>query len=450
MFTSVTRDQVRVTAASNAVPLALSALETATNPAAPGPVLLVLPMDCATESVEFEPLAVLHRTTPLPATDCARPAADSLQLTAQALANARRPLLVLGGACLRFPERVLALVNTLRVPFVTTPRAKGVVSEEHPLSLRNGGMAASGWARRYTADGVDVSLVLGSDLDDVSIGLTPYVTEGGKLIHVDTDPRVFGRNLPLFLGIRADLDIFAEELTQLVSRTELLNTRAEALCKDVKRHSPYDAPDFATDARQPIAPHRALHDLTQALGDARFITDIGEHMLFCLHYLLVRKPGDFVIQLGLGSMGSGIAGATGLALADRCRPVVCICGDGGMHMAGMEVLISKQLGLPIVYAVFNDSRYNMVHHGMKQVFGVADDYGTPEVDFAHWAGSLGVPAMIIRRPGEVNEAMLRGLRKQGGPVLLDIRIDREIRVAGAGRVEALQRMSMFDAGAPSQ
>ncbi len=35
-------------------------------------------------------------------------------------------------------------------------------------------------------------------------------------------------------------------------------------------------------------------------------------MLFCLHYLLARGRGDFHIQLGLGSMASGIAGATAL------------------------------------------------------------------------------------------------------------------------------------------
>ena len=69
-------------------------------------------------------------------------------------------------------------------------------------------------------------------------------------------------------------------------------------------------------------------------------TDIGEHMLFSLHDLTAHAPDTFQIQLNLGSMGSGIAGAIGLALADRSRPVVCICGDGGMQMLGMEALVA--------------------------------------------------------------------------------------------------------------
>src|SRR5690606_37853996 len=128
------------------------------------------------------------------------------------------------------------------------------------------------------------------------------------------------------------------------------------------------------------------------------------------------------IQLNLGSMGSGIAGAIGLAVADPSRPVICICGDGGMQMAGGELLTAKKLRLPIVYAIFNDSRYNMVHHGMKQIFGSTDGYETPTVDFSVWAGSMGISARIIRQGGEIDAALIESLLADGGPVVLDIRI----------------------------
>src|SRR5690606_15715052 len=118
----------------------------------------------------------------------------------------------LGGGCLRDPEAVRTLVDVLDIPFVTTPRAKGIVSEDHPRSLRNAGMAACLWAREYTAAGVDVALVLGTDLDDVSVGATPFVRKGGVLIHVDIDSRVFNRNLATKLAIRSDLSVFAQEL----------------------------------------------------------------------------------------------------------------------------------------------------------------------------------------------------------------------------------------------
>jgi acetolactate synthase-1/2/3 large subunit len=208
--------------------------------------------------------------------------------------------------------------------------------------------------------------------------------------------------------------------------------------------SAFAEPDFERDEAAQIAPHRAISDLQKAAGpDAAFITDIGEHMLFALHYLTARGPGAFTIHLGLGSMGSGISGAVGLALGNPRRRVVCICGDGGMQMAGMEALVALEHGLPIVYAVFNDARYNMVFHGYRQVFGREAKWETGWIDFAAWAQSMGMQGVRVERPGEITAERLDQLAQARVPIVLDIRIDRDVRLSGGGRNEALQHMSML-------
>ena len=238
-----------------------------------------------------------------------------------------------------------------------------------------------------------------------------------------------------------DVGEFARELEGYASRG-LKHPKGAALSREAKARSAHDLEDFENDPSDPIAPHRVISELEQgALPGTRFVTDIGEHMLFALHYLTAQSPDDFHIQLNLGSMGSGIAGATGLALADRERPVICICGDGGMQMAGMEVLTAIKEGLPIVYAVFNDARYNMVFHGMTQIFGESEAYDTTLVDFENWARSLGLPAATVRSPGSI-PSLIRRFQSTDQPALLDIRIDREVRIRGGGRIEALQQMSM--------
>jgi acetolactate synthase-1/2/3 large subunit len=166
-------------------------------------------------------------------------------------------------------------------------------------------------------------------------------------------------------------------------------------------------------------------------------------MLFALHYLTAQRSDRFYLQLNLGSMGSGIAGAVGLALADRERVVICIAGDGGMQMAGMEALVAVRERLPILFVVLNDGRYNMVHHGMTQIFGEAQPYDAPPVDFAQWAGSMGMPSRRIVAPGQVSRRTVEELLRLGGPALLDVRIDAQTRIRGGGRVEALQHMSML-------
>jgi len=270
------------------------------------------------------------------------------------------------------------------------------------------------------------------------------VGEGGRLVHVDVNPSVFHRNLPTHIGVVADVGAFIEMMGDVVSERGLRNGRSMRLLRELRTQtSPFDVPGFELDDAPMLRPHRAIADLQRAAGpDARFVTDIGEHMLFALHYLTANGPDAFSIQLGLGSMGSGICSAIGLALGDPSRRVVCVCGDGGMQMSGMEALVAVRERLPVVFAVFNDARYNMVHHGYRTTFGREANWDTPRVDFTLWAQSMGIPGLRINHPGELTEERLDRLTGLGLPVVLDVRIDPSVRIKGAGRLEALQQMSL--------
>lgn len=443
MFAKITRATVRVAHARSAATQAIAALDAAVDPARPGPALLVVPIQCGTErahAVRIE-RAVVART--------AAPSRAVVAEVCNMLVEAGRPLIVVGAGCRPHAAALRELLDRFDIPFVTTPRAKGLVSETHPRSLRHGGLAASYWARRYTMLGVDVALVLGTDLDDCSVGPTPYVSAGGRLVHVDTDPSVFHRNLPTDIGVTADVGAFVEAMSDLVAEQGHRNGRGTALVRDVRSAgSPFEHAGFEGDDAPTLRPDRAIADLARAAGPgARFVTDIGEHMLFALHYLTAGGPDAFTIQLGLGSMGSGICSAIGLALGDPSRRVVCVCGDGGMQMAGMEALVAVRERLPVVFAVFNDARYNMVHHGFRTTFGREADWETPWVDFALWARSMGIPGLRVNHPGELTAARIDRLTADGGPLVLDMRIDRDVRLKGAGRVESLQQMSVAVAGA---
>jgi acetolactate synthase-1/2/3 large subunit len=438
MLRSVTRATIRVAQSKSASAHALAALRAATNPECPGPALLVVPIHRAAGT------ATSPRVISLPRAISASPEPELFAQVCQKLLRARRPLMVFGAGARPYARTLARLADAFDIPFVTTPRAKGIVSERHPRSLRHGGLAASMWAREYTSRGVDVALVLGTDLDDCTVGPTRYVAEDGELIHVDVDARVFNRNLPTTLGIVANVGPFVEGLLRWIRQHGVMHGRISEELREIRKRSAFDIADFAGDESEIISPYRALADLERAAGDrARFVADIGEHMLFALHYLTARGPEQFMINLGLGSMGSGICSAIGLALGDRERKVICVCGDGGMQMAGMEILVALKERLKIVFAVFNDARYNMVYHGYRQVFGAEAPWESPWVDFAGWARALGVNSARINHPGEITERLLE-LLTTDGPAVLDVRIDRRLRLAGGGRNEALQHMSMIE------
>jgi acetolactate synthase-1/2/3 large subunit len=442
MLGKLVRARVRVAQPRSAATQALAAVQAATDLANPGPALLVVPIHKS--HARTAPIHVARSEPPR----SMAPPAEAVEDACRSLASAERPLIVIGGGCRPYATALRRMLDAFDIPFVTTPRAKGLVSELHPRSLRHGGLAASMWARRYTdpaQGGVDVALVLGTDLDDCSVGPTRYVRDGGRLIHVDTDPSVFNRNLATDLAVVADVGEFVEAMTLVATEEGLRHHASVGRLRALKQQTPaFDQPDFVTDASAVISPARALADLETAAGpDARFITDIGEHMLFALHYLTAKGPDSFDIGLGLGSMGSGIASAIGLALGNPFRRVVCVCGDGGMQMIGMEALVAVQHDLPIIFAVFNDARYNMVYHGIKENCGVEARFEAPWIDFAAWGRSLGMKGARIDHPGEITADLLDRLLSDG-PAVLDIRIDRNKRLRGAGRIEAITQMSMSD------
>ena len=296
-------------------------------------------------------------------------------------------------------------------------------------------MGASLWAQEYTRKPVDVCLALATDLDDSSIASTPYCSATGTLIHVDTDARVFGRNLETAMGVVADVGSFIRQLATMAYE-EPLDAHAHGLAMSAIRAS-----DPFLRHPGPSHPSNVVLALERALPSARFISDIGEHMLFALHYMTASTPERFHIQLGLGSMGSGVSGAIGLGLGAGGTQVVCIVGDGGMQMHGMEALLAVQHRLPILFAVFNDGRYNMVHHGMRQIFGEASAYATPSIDFAAWARAIGMPGDVVSGGPDIDASELESALAEG-PYLLDIRVDPGAHMSGGGRIAALQRMSM--------
>ena len=129
-----------------------------------------------------------------------------------AIAAAERPVLLLGSSC-RLPLQdtalladVVAAVEHLALPVMTTPEAKGVFPESHGLSLRNYGIAGCRWPQHYLADPArgqfDALVVIGSILGGLATNnWNPVLVPAGPFIQVDEDPDVLGRAFPITRGV---------------------------------------------------------------------------------------------------------------------------------------------------------------------------------------------------------------------------------------------------------
>jgi len=389
-----------------------------------GPVFLSLPLDVAATEVPVQPISGGVRSSfEVDSAGC--------RTAMEQLSRASRPLIIAGsGMRDRSSRRVLRrLAENVGAPVVVSTKAKGVFPEDHPLYLGIFGFGGHESVSDYLRDGVDVLLVCGAGLNDFSTNAWSPLLKGERaFIQIDIDAARIGRNYPVTLGLLGPGDAVIGRMLEHApdSRTPRGAPTAGM------RVEPYAT--AASGALSTIDVVRAMN--VHCPGDAVYTADMGEHLAVALHYLRVGEAADFITCLGLGSMGSGICSAIGYQMGVGSRRTYAICGDGGFLMFGSEFATAVQHDVPVTFVIINDSRLNMVHHGMRDLYGSTPDFSTQLIDFARLAQSMGGEGIVIRTHDELNDA-LRAIPTRAR--VLDVRVDPEVRLMGSQRNAALRQ-----------
>jgi acetolactate synthase I/II/III large subunit len=387
-----------------------------------GPVVLTLPIDVMTTPVTAPRVGGSITMGNMVA-------GETLDEISELLLGAERPL-ILAGSGVRgngAPARLRAVAERFSCPVATTPKAKGVFSETHPLSLGVLGLGGHRSARRYLDSGVDVVLAIGTSLGDMATdGFAPSLQASRALIHVDIDARQVGKSYSPTHAIVASA---AELLGGLAERRLDFTPLQRTLPLGVERHvlASSTKPDR-------IAPHDAILELQHLLPpDTIYTVDSGEHFLYATHFLETEHPDAFVVMTGLGSMGQSIGAAIGAQLAHPGRSVAAIVGDGCFAMNAFEIATAVQEQLPIRVFVFNDERLGMVENGHQTVYGRRPRYSTGPLDICSIARGLGAVTARVDGKNQFDPLLMTAR----GPVVIDVKIDPDIMIPKVDRVAVM-------------
>lgn len=426
-LTPITRWTAEVPDAHAAVPMMARAMEIAmTSPR--GPVALTLPVDILSSPTPAAQVVTADR--------CAQPLPHAaLEPVIEMVQNTDRGVIFAGSGCRQDsgPYHLRALAECLHWPVMTTPKAKGVFPEGHPLSLGVFGLGGHPSARTYLESGFDTMLAIGTSLGEVATdGFCQLLQPpGARLLHVDVDVAQIGRNYPTDIAIGAPADLFMRQLYRSLPLRQLPGI--------VPCYGPttYEDPECAGNGPEGrISPVRAIWEIQQCSPhDTIFAIDSGEHFLFATHYLQISEPDAFLAMTGLGSMGASIS-ALGAKLAAPGRSVAVICGDGGFRMMAGDITTAAAMSAPVVFFVFNDMRLGMVETGNLRIFGRTPDYPVGPMDIPALARAVGARACVVERAGDLLALDLPALSVDR-PVVVDIRIDRQVRMPANRRFDIL-------------
>lgn len=399
------------------------------------------------------PANMLRRPVPisaLRATRCVRSRpvdVAAVDATAELLASARRPCLLVGhGVALAGATQALTeFAHAARVPVMTSPKGKGAFPETDPLFIGVLGFGGHERAEKYLKSGdIDVFIVIGSSLNEfVTNAWTLPIAGAHRLVHVDLDATLIGRNYQADIALNGDAHAVLCALTERVrARPAPANQRDSGPLNHVRENTARYLCQEALDSEAtPLKPQRLIKELRQAMpDDALLFVDNGTSIIWGVHYFEVRQPLTFFVDLGLASMGSAVAGVVGGALAAPGRRAVALVGDAAFAMNGFEVHTAVEERLPIIWIVLNNNGHGMVHQGDQLMRG--RDLGASQfkhpLDSAGVAKALGARGVRVTTPAELRRALAEAFQHEG-PSVLDVVVDpEEVAPTLARRVQTLE------------
>lgn len=379
---------------------------------------------------------------------------DGVKSIAQELIAAKKPAIIAGwGVALsRGASELLKLAELLNIPVATSPKAKGIFPESHPLSLGVIGFAGPPIAKEFLSEEkIDLVLAVGTSFNEMmSNGWDESLHPSKHLIHIDIDCEKIGKNYLASIGLIGDAKTVLKELGFAVKRESGVNIDENCLGQNRSRkrleklkekHS--DKTTKPVNNKRPYSPPYLVKDIQQSFPpNTIYFADIGNSMAWAIRHMVIDKPYSFFVSLGLGSMGYAVAAPIGAKLAMPNRPVVALVGDGSFLMNGFEVATAVNYNIPVIWVVFNNAMLGMVYHGRK-LFKEPIPEGIPScfnrVDFVKVAEGLGAQGIRIDKPGSITPNLAKEILVSGKPTVLDVWIDEEEVPPIHSRIETVDK-----------
>ena len=403
MLRAISKAAYRVWSPESALGVLREAVRTALT-APTGPVSVEIPAD-----VQAAMLPIPADLSPLPV-PISHPEAVALDQLADRLAAAKRPLLWLGGGARHAREGAMHLVEG-GVGVVTSVNGRGIVPEDHPLTLVAFNMNPDVEAFYRTCD---LMLVVGSRLR--SNETKNYRLALPKpLIQIDANPAADGRSYPNSGFVCGDSAVVLSGLADRLQGRLRVD------------------PDFAQDLasareaaearlRNTLGPYDAFVDTLQAVlpPDALWVRDVTiSNSTWGNRLLKIFDPRNGIHALG-GGIGQGMPMGIGAALGADGRKVVALCGDGGLMLNIGELATAVQEQADVTLLVMNDQGYGVIRNIQDARFGghhYFTDLRLP--DFATLAQALGVPHWSVTAVSEFG-ATFREALAVNGPALVEV------------------------------
>ncbi len=419
-----------------------------------GPVLVDVPRDLQEALVDFS----YPETVDLPGW---RPPAKvhplQIREAGRVLANARKPVLYVGGGVLNGNAcaELRALAEAGSLPVITTLMGKSAFPESHELHFGWPGMHGAKWSN-LGMNTCDVLVAVGARFDDRVTGKLSAFAPGATIVHLDIDPAEISKLRDADVPVVGPLADAVAALAGEVARHREEGSPAPEAWLAQLRDWREEFPLRYGESDEWLKPQRVVETL-QALTagtDTIVTTGVGQHQMWAMQYISSERPRSFITSGGLGTMGYGIPAAIGAKAARPEATVVCVDGDGCFQMTAQELTTAALEDLPIVVVLVNNGYLGMVTQWQDMFFDGRRSHVhlTAQVpDYAKLAEAYGGVGMVVENEAQLEPRLAEALTL-GRTVVVDCRVDPAEQCfpmipAGAAALDMLEYTDAMEARA---
>jgi acetolactate synthase-1/2/3 large subunit len=380
----------------------------------PGPVVLALPEDMLTQTASVAEVAPYQTVQ-------ASPAASDMERLRALLANAQRPLVILGGTVWTQEARrdLGVFAESSGLPIACAFRFQDLIDNNHGHYVGDVGIGINPKLAARVRE-ADVLLVIGARLGEMTTGAYTLIEPPRpkqKLVHVHPGAEELGRVYQGELLVNSGMPQFALALKGLkLDGSAWRSWREQARADYLEWTQPAPIPGKVQLAEIVAWMREKLpRDAIIANGAGNFAGWISR---------FYRYPGQRTqVAPTNGSMGYGVPAGIAAKVAQPERLVVSVNGDGDFLMNGQELATAVQYQLPVVFVVVNNGMYGTIRMHQEREYP-ARVYATAlaNPDFVALARAYGAHGELVEDTAAFAPAFDRAL-KSGKPALIEVRID---------------------------
>jgi acetolactate synthase-1/2/3 large subunit len=356
------------------------------------------------------------------------PDPEAVESAANILLAAQRPV-IYAGQGVHYAQawaQLREVAELLEAPVATSLEGKSAFPESHPLSLGTGGVTMPRALAEHLRD-ADVVFGAGASFTETGFGIRWSPRDGKRIIHNTVDPVDVNKNVPAEVALVGDAALCLAQLRDvLTERTggAPRGRRADVEARIREQNKPWwdEWLPLLTSEQTPLSPYRVIWDLLHTVDVAETVIthDAGSPRDELSAFWRSEAPLSYIGWGKTTQLGTGLGLAMGAKLAAPDKLCINVWGDAAIGMTGMDLETCARAGIPILSILFNNFSMAMENKIMalsRERFRSTDISG----NYADLAGALGLFAERITEPGQIKEALIRGIdaTRSGRPALLE-------------------------------